>query len=89
MLLKLKFYEKFLKKNYYYLERLNLYYLYLKYIKTNWPAFIRYKAYDLLNHSSLKAIWGNIDLFTSVRWNNLYWIIRSYLKLLVKRIINK
>lgn len=62
---------------------------YLKYIKTNWPAFIRYKAYDLLNHSSLKAIWGNIDLFTSVRWNNLYWIIRSYLKLLVKRIINK
>lgn len=56
-------------------------------VKSNWPAFIRHKSYDLLDHSSLRAALGNISKFAAVKWNNLFWIIKCYVKLIVKRIL--
>lgn len=59
----------------------------LENIKSDWPAFIRSKAYDLLNHSSFKATIGNIGLVMTLKWGNLCWIFKCYLKLVVKRIL--
>lgn len=61
----------------------------LENIKSDWPSFIRFKAYDLLNHSSFKAAIKNIGLVMALRWSNLCWIFKCYLKLAIKRILFK
>lgn len=61
----------------------------LEYIKNNWYSFIQYKAYDLLNHSSLSAAISNLKILLKQKWCTWSWIVKSYVKLIVKRIINK
>lgn len=60
-----------------------------EYIKNNWISFVQYKAYDLLNHSSLGAAVMNLKFLINQRWCSVCWAVKSYTKILIKRLMNK